>query len=132
MRARPATLTLATIVVAAGFGFGSAARADETAVARLGWECESMASVLLDSVRSMKVAADQLVVIGTGDELRQRLSLNDALLRSLVRGEMASSTMVRLGCPHRRIVAEFDEQLRRGWALLAAHRRAFLRLILAP
>ncbi|WP_439580020.1 hypothetical protein [Elioraea sp.] len=108
------------------------ARADEAAAARLLWECRAMASVLIGSVTDAKSVMDELAFMGPEERPRERLVLHDKLQRSLVRSEMAASALVRLICPNRTIIREFDGDLRRAWAAMAANRQSVLRAIPTP
>jgi hypothetical protein len=108
------------------------ARADEAAAARLLWECRAMASVLTSSVTDAKAAVGELTLMESDARPRERLALHDKLQQSLVRSEMAASALVRLLCPNRSIIREFDGDLRRAWAVMAANRRSVLRAIPTP
>lgn len=118
---------MVALAVAAG-----GARADEAAAARLLRECRALATVLMGSVTETRAALDELVLMGTEGGPRQRLALHDALQRALVRSEMAASALVRLHCPNRGIVAEFDADLQRAWQAMAANRQNVLRALPGP
>jgi hypothetical protein len=109
-----------------------AARADEASVARLLWECRAMASVLTSSVTDARFAVGELTRMETEGRARERLALHDRLQQSLVRSEMAASALVRLLCPNRSIIHEFDRDLRRAWAVMAANRQSVLRALPGP
>lgn len=126
-RAAFAAAALAVLLASAG-----AARADEASVARLLWECRAMASVLMSSVTDAKAVVGELMLMEPEARPRDRLTLHDKLQRSLVRSEMAASALVRLLCPNRSIIHEFDGDLRRAWAVMAANRQSVLKAIPAP
>lgn len=109
-----------------------AARADEASVARLLWECRAMASVLTSSVTDARFAVGELTRMEPEGRARERLALHDRLQQSLVRSEMAASALVRLLCPNRSIIHEFDRDLRRAWAVMAANRQSVLRALPGP
>jgi hypothetical protein len=119
---------MATFVLA-GLLVSPVARADEAAAARLLWECRAMASVLMSSVTDAKAAVGELALMQSETRARDRLALHDRLQQSLVRSEMAASALLRLLCPNRSIVNEFDRDLRRAWAAMAANRQSMLRAI---
>lgn len=110
----------------------ASARADEAAAARLLWECRAMASVLMSSVTEAKAVVGELTLIEPEGRPRERLALHDKLQRALVRSEMAASALVRLLCPNRSIIHEFDADLRRAWAVMSANRRSVLKAIPGP
>lgn len=125
---RQAGRIVAAGALAAMLAGGQAAAQDsEAASARLLWECQSMASVLMTGVTDAKIVMSELALMGSDSRARERLALHDRLQRSLVRSEMAASALVRLRCTNRGILREFEEDLRRGWAALAANRQTFLR-----
>lgn len=120
---------LAAGVLAALAGASAGAQTDEAASARLLWECQAMASVLMNGVTDAKVVMDDLALLGKESRTRERLALHDRLQQSLVRSEMAASALVRLRCPNRSILGEFERDLKRGWNALSANRQTFLREI---
>lgn len=126
-RAGIAAVALAGLLASAG-----APRADEAAAARLLWECRAMASVLMSSVTDAKAVVGELMLMEPDGRVRERLALHDKLQQSLVRSEMAASALVRLLCPNRSIIHEFDGDLRRAWAVMAVNRQSVLKAIAAP
>lgn len=123
---------IAAIAMAGLLASAGAARADEAAVARLLWECRAMASVLMSSVTDAKTVVGELMLMETDARARERLALHDKLQQSLVRSEMAASALVRLLCPNRSIIHEFDGDLRRAWAVMAANRQSVLKAMPGP
>jgi hypothetical protein len=126
VRAGIAAVALAGLVVSAN------ARADEAAAARLLWECRAMAAVLMSSVTDARTVVGELQLMQPDARPRERLVLHDKLQQSLVRSEMAASALVRLLCPNRSIIREFDGDLRRAWAMMSANRQSVLRAIPTP
>jgi hypothetical protein len=127
-RARNGIAAAATALLACA----GTARADEAAAARLLWECQAMASVLMSSVTEAKAVVGELTLIETNGRAHERLALHDKLQRALVRSEMAASALVRLRCPNRSIIHEFDGDLRRAWAVMAANRQSVLKAMPGP
>lgn len=124
---RQATRILALGALATLAAGQAPAQDDEAASARLLWECQSMASVLMTGVTDAKVVMGELSLMDSEIRVRQRLALHDRLQQSLVRSEMAASALVRLRCTNRGILREFEDDLRRAWAALASNRQTFLR-----
>lgn len=121
---RGAGAILAAAVLAAP---QAAAQGRESAAAQLLWECQAMASVLMNGVTEAKAVMDDLAPMGSEGRARDRLALHDRLQQSLVRSEMAASALVRLRCPNRGILTQFEPDLRRAWFALAANRQSVLR-----
>lgn len=119
----------AAALLAASAAGAAGAQADEAASARLLWECQAMASVLMNGVTDAKATMDRLRVMDAEARTRERVALHDSLQRSLVRSEMAASALVRLRCPNRSILGEFESDMRRGWTALAHNRQIFLRAL---
>jgi hypothetical protein len=129
---RRARAGIAAATLTAALGCAGTARADEAAAARLLWECRALASVLMSSVTEAKAVVGELTLMETNGRPRERLALHDKLQQSLVRSEMAASALVRLLCPNRSIIHEFDGDLRRAWAAMAANRQSVLKAIPGP